>query len=158
VKSRIILLVMIVLVCAFQFACLGLVGPTDPDKPEPIRQVSVEVVYERVATINHPGGWLVFLASRCFTPDGWIPNNPGAWTAVEMRAIDEKTYIVNLSVWTTYENILWVSDSKIQPPGDIAKNIYVNGVLLTKSEYGGPVGLYGRVRFIIKNDGSIIEP
>jgi hypothetical protein len=149
----------IVLVCAFQFACLGLVGPTDPDKPEPIRQVSVEVIYERVAPINTTGEPnLAFLASRCFTPGGWIPNNPGAGTSVEMRAIDEKTHTVNLSVWTTYENILWVGDLKINPPGDIAKNIYVNGVLLTKSEYGGPVGLYGRVRFIIKNDGSIIEP
>ena len=54
-KKQFILLVMIVMTCAFQFACFGLVGPTDPDKPEETKRYDYRLTYIRTE-ITDPKG------------------------------------------------------------------------------------------------------
>ena len=78
-KRRIILLMVLVLSALLQFACLGLTGPTDPDKPEvrEYRDVVIAIYTRDPAKIVNPnaGDKLVFMPYELSDPDAAYPLN-----------------------------------------------------------------------------------
>ena len=76
-KSRIILLMMIVLSAMLQFACLGLVGPTDPNKPEvrEYRDVVIAIYTRDPAKIVNPNSVFIDVLYELVDPDTAYPLN-----------------------------------------------------------------------------------
>jgi hypothetical protein len=79
VKSRIILLFGVMLVCLFFVGCFGVVGPTDPDKPEvrEYRDVVIAIYTRDPAKIVYPNASEagVFMPYELSDPDAVYPLN-----------------------------------------------------------------------------------
>ena len=105
-KSRFILLMMIVLTCAFQFACFGLVGPTDPDKPEvrEYRDVVIAIYTRDPAKIVNPNSVLINVQYELVDPDTAYPLNEDdhrvfngiRYGVIKPQKIAEDTYSATL--------------------------------------------------------------
>jgi len=133
VKSRFILLMMIAFVCLFQFACLGLVGPTDPDNPVPVK-VEIKVDYYRVDNNGRPDG-----QDKARIGCSW----EGSQTK-EMQKIEENHFfyqsqrIIEAPTLQYQKDEYKLSIQDLMFSRDIAEDVYVNGkkLVLTRQELG----------------------
>jgi len=149
-------LMIVVLVFATIASCKN---PNGPD--EPSAQITVEIKYVRIAPITYGHAFeLVHLSSQAIVPDSDYPDV----RVQEMTKVSDDTFVMSIAVWTNYTTTIWVTDGWLYQPQDtqsyqyVAKDLYVNGRLMARSTSKGSPRWCGTVKFIIKNDGSIVQP
>jgi hypothetical protein len=148
--------ILIVLVFAMTPACKN---PNAPD--EPSVQIVVEITYVRIAPVTHSIAFeLVQLSSQAMMPNNDLPDA----RVQDMTKIEEGTFRLSVAVWTNYTATIWVADGWLYQESDkysyqyVAKDLFVNGQRMSKVASKGSAYWSGTVKFIIKNDGSIVQP
>jgi len=141
---------------AFLTAC------RNPNAPEgPSVQIVVEIKYVRIAPVTYSVAFeLVQLSSQAVTPDSGLPDA----RIQDMTKVEESMFTLSIAVWTNYDTTIWVMDSWLYQAGDkfsfqyVAKDLFVNGQRMSKITAKGTTPWCGTVKFIVKNDGLIVQP